>query len=373
MLKVSITFSFISTLIMSGCVLSADDENALPIDHLSWDQNIDRIALKEMRRTGIPSLQIAIGHKGEVVFERAYGYADIDNQTPATIETQYRTASISKWFTGTATMKLVESGKLDLDKPIQSYCAEFPKKEWDITTRQLMSHTAGVRHYNEEEAETASTVHYDDVIGPLESFKNDPLVFEPGMGWSYSSHGFRVLGCVIKGASGTNYSQYLNETIFIPTKMDSTIADDSTAPPSTRASGYELRNRKRLKPSPVRDVSENLPAGGHLSTASDLIRFSQSFNEGTLLTSESISLMSSLPKAKTGKVLEVGYGHGVDIMGAFEGSIGHGGRQEGTTTLVVLLPEEDLSVALMTNASGWGDSNDFARKVLGNFKNGQRP
>lgn len=329
-----------------------------------WETQIDRLAAKEIKRTGIPSLQIAIGHKGDVIFEKAYGYANIEEKIPATHKTQYRTASISKWFTGTATMKLVDDGLIDISAPIQNYCPEYPEKKWEITTRHLLSHTAGVRHYKEGQAEAPSTVHYTDVIGPLESFKNDPLIFETGMGWAYSSHGFRVLGCVIKGASQTSYNDYLEQTIFGPAKMSSTMPDDMTNPSTQRAAGYELARRKKLKPALKRDLSENLPAGGHLSTASDLIRFSQSFDQGNLVSSTSMDLMSSLPTAKNGKTIEAGYGHGVDFMGAFEGSIGHGGRQEGATTLVVLLPEEDLSIAVMTNARGWRNTNGFTQKVL---------
>lgn len=357
----------LQTLLITGsallaCTAASDSGNAK--DKMDWETRIDRLAAKEIKRTGIPSLQVAIGHEGKVIFEKAYGYSNVEKKISATIQTQYRTASISKWFTGTAAMKLVDDGLIDLSAPIQTYCPEYPEKKWEITTRHLLSHTAGVRHYKEGEAETPSTKHYTDVIGPLASFKNDPLTYEPGMGWAYSSHGFRLLGCVVKGASQKRYNDYLEEAVFSPAQMNSTMADDMTAPSAERASGYELGRRKKLKSAPIRDISENLPAGGHLSTASDLVRFSQSYDQGTLVSKASVDLMSSLPVAKTGKVIEAGYGHGVDFMGAFEGSLGHGGRQEGTTTLLVLLPDQDLSVAVLTNARGWGNSNEFTQKVL---------
>ncbi len=367
---------FLQTLLVTGsaliaCTAAFNESNAK--DNADWETKIDRLAAKEIKRQGIPSLQLAIGHEGKVIFEKAYGFANVEQETPATIETQYRTASISKWFTGTATMTLVDDGAINLAAPIQTYCPEYPDKKWEITTRHLLSHTAGIRHYKEGEAETPSTQHYSDVIGPLESFKNDPLLYEPGMGWGYSSHGFRVLGCVVKGASKKAYNDYLKQAVFNPAGMTATFADDMTNPSSKRAAGYELVRRKKLKPAPIRDVSENLPAGGHLSTASDLVRFSQAFDQGVLVSKTSVDLMSSLPVAKTGKIIEAGYGHGVDFMGAFEGSLGHGGRQEGTTTLLVLLPEQDLSIAVLTNARGWGNSNDFTHKVLEALKTRPAP
>ena len=108
---------------------------------------IEDFAAQEMENSGTPSLQIAIGSKGRVVFEGAYGWADLENKVPATSKSRYRTASVSKWFTAIAAMKLAEAGKLDLDAPIQRYCSSYPKKRWTITTRQLLTHTSGIRHY----------------------------------------------------------------------------------------------------------------------------------------------------------------------------------------------------------------------------------
>ncbi len=358
---------------LAGCSVKASLKDENYAIYPSWEEGIERLALKEIEATGIPSLQIAIGKEGDIVFEKAYGYSNVEEKTPATINTQYRTASISKWFTGTATMKLVDEGKLDISEPIQTYCPEFPKKEWEITTRHLLSHTSGIRHYKEGEAENPSTDRYTDVIGPLASFKHDPLEYEPATDWRYSSHGYRVLGCVIRGASQTSYNDYLEKSVFTPSGMTATVQDDVMVPTPQRANGYELTGRKKLTAAPVRDLSENIPAGGHLSTASDLIRFSQSFDQGKLVSADSIAFMSSSPITKTGEVVDVGYGHGVDFMGAFAGSLGHSGRQEGTTTLLVLLPDEDLSIAVMTNARGWRNRNEFTQKVLGTYKNGQRP
>ena len=152
--------------------------------------------------------------------------------------------------------------------------------------------------------------------------------------------------------------------VFGPAAMARTRDDDSIAEILNRAALYYLVRKGKLKPATSRDVSENLPAGGHLSTASDLAKFAQAYDTGILVSPSSVALMSSLPKAKNGEILEVGYGHGVDFMGAFPGSLGHGGRQAGTTTLLILLPARDISIAVMTNASGWGDINGFTQKIL---------
>ncbi len=143
---------------------------------------IERLLTEKMSEGRIPGLSVAVVHGGQLVWAAGYGFADLENFVPATATTVYRTASIGKALTATAVMQLVESGAIDLDVPIQRYCAAFPEKRWPITTRHLLGHTSGIRHYGgpNEEAELFNTVHYDDVEGPLEIFAADPLLFEPG-------------------------------------------------------------------------------------------------------------------------------------------------------------------------------------------------
>jgi len=370
-LQLNFTHSFfiLTATLLMGCSSSvlAKQASASPD---SWKTKVDRMAMKELRRTRLPSVQIAVGYKGEIVYQQAYGYADIDNKIKATPQTLYRTASISKWLTGVATMSLVDSGQLDLDEPIQTYCPEFPAREKVMTTRHLLSHSAGIRHYKRGESNPPSTKHYTDVIDPLESFKNDELLFDPGMGHAYSSHGYRVLGCVISGAAGMPYNDLMEKSVFGPAGMTHTSMDDATFTYPNRAVGYDFKGWRRIKPTLERDVSENLPAGGHLSTASDLIRFSQAFDQGLIVSADSKALMTSLPVAKTGQVIPAGYGHGVDFLSAFPGTIGHGGRQEGATTQVVLWEDDDISIAIMANARGWKGIDKLTEGVYEAFMQG---
>ena len=110
-------------------------------------EKIKIAATSEIENSKTPSLQISVGLAGKMIFENAYGLADIENNVRATPASKYRTASVAKWFTATAAMKLSSNGLLDLDVPIQKYCPEFPAKKNPISTRQLMTHTAGIRGY----------------------------------------------------------------------------------------------------------------------------------------------------------------------------------------------------------------------------------
>ncbi|MEL6487315.1 MAG: serine hydrolase domain-containing protein, partial [Pseudomonadota bacterium] len=351
----------------------------------SWHEKIAARTMEEIDLHNLPSIQLAVGFRGKLIYENAFGYSDIASRTRATIATQYRTASISKWLTGAATFKLVDEGKIALDQPIQRYCPAYPAKSAPITTRQLLSHTAGVRHYPDrrlerdrsaskaqrelirsqrERDEKSNAIRFTDTIAPIAFFKDDPLIFPPGRGYAYSSFGFRVLGCVIAGAAGEPYRDFLRASLFEPLRMDSTQPDDSAATLPSRATLYDLSRKGKLKLAPVRDVSANLPAGGHLSTASDLIRYTLAFANGEVLTPSSRKIMGSQPKGPNGEEIPSGYGHGVDFMSDFPGSLGHSGRQSGTTTLLLYLPEYDASIAVMSNASGWRTITPFTAEIL---------
>lgn len=107
-------------------------------------RQIDRVVTSFASHHHVPGLSIAVIDRGRVLLTKGYGLADVENQVPATADTVYRIASLSKSVTATAAMKLVEGGKLDLDAPIQKYCPDFPQKPWSITTRELLSHESGI-------------------------------------------------------------------------------------------------------------------------------------------------------------------------------------------------------------------------------------
>ena len=175
-----------------------------PSSSLSAEQQLALDELLESYRAkhGIPGLSAAIAREGSVIWARGYGLADVENDVPARPDTAYRSASIGKSITATVAMRLVERGELDLDAPIQQYTDAFPAKPWPITARHLLTHTSGIRHYGgpRDREEQTSTVHYASVADALAPFRDDPLLFEPGTDWSYSTYGYDVLGCVLEGA-----------------------------------------------------------------------------------------------------------------------------------------------------------------------------
>ncbi len=239
-----------SIAIMSVCGAAFSAANAIDVTH-----EIQEKMAKHLSDSGVASLQVAVAQNGNMIFEEAVGYANIENQVLATSKTIYRTASISKWFSASAAMRLVEQRRLSLDAEVQQYCTAFPKKEYKITAKQLLTHTSGLRHYPDlekipEHERNAILLgimtRYTDRVAPLESFKEEALQFEPETDWNYSSHGYRLLGCMLEGVSGKNYTELMQQQIFTPSNMALTVDDDAWAIIPNRASEYRAMKSKTL-------------------------------------------------------------------------------------------------------------------------------
>src|SRR5882762_11044476 len=162
----------------------------------------------------LPGFALAVAVDGRIVWSEAFGYADLAAKRTATPATQFRIGSVSKPLTATAIAQLFETGKLDLDAPVQRYVPSFPKKGAPITTRLVGGHLAGIRHYQGDEF--TLNRHFATVTEGLSIFANDTLLFPPGTRFSYSSYGFNLLGAVVEGASGENFLAYMSRHVFKP-------------------------------------------------------------------------------------------------------------------------------------------------------------
>lgn len=316
----------------------------------------------------VPGLSLAVIDRGRVILAQGYGLADVENSVPATADTVYRIASISKSITATAAMKLVEAGKLDLDAPIQKYCPEFPKKPWPITGRELLSHQSGIRDYRNEE-ESVNTRHYTSIKEALTQFASDPLEFEPGTKMLYTSYGYIVLGCVIEGASATSYDRYMHQAIFEPAQMAATRLDDVFAIIPHRARGYRLSASGELQNSIFVDVSNKPPGSGINSSARDMGNFVAALYSARLVPDAILDQMltPATTRDKKPTIYGLGFFRGGPI-GRYRGlqEAGHGGDQQGISSVLYLLPERHFGVVILSNLEGQQSSLDFielSRKI----------
>src|SRR6266576_5572207 len=314
-----------------ACVpATAQGPPALPADKIA---KIQAAITALMSSKHIPGLSIAIVSDNQLRWQSGYGTADLENSVPAKAATVYRIASIAKPITAVAVMQLVERGKLDLDAPIQKYVPTFPTKPWPITTRQLLGHLSGIRNYKQNEFpnQADSTRFYNSLTEALSMFKDDPLDFEPGTKFSYTTYGYTLLGTVIEGASGMSYVDYMRENVFKPAKMNHTQADNVYDIIPNRARGYHPKVYGKfdgnLRNADLSDTSYKIPAGGLVSTVEDLANFAIAVQNGVLIKKETFEQMSTPQKTREGKATAYGLGWYLDGVGNRKGLVWHGGVQ----------------------------------------------
>jgi serine beta-lactamase-like protein LACTB, mitochondrial len=304
---------------------------------------LERQISEAMHAQQIPGLSVALMRADRMLYSKAFGSADLENAVPVTTETLFRTASIAKPITAVATMTLVESGKLDLDAPVQRYCGAFPPKQWPITTRELLSHSSGIRHYNPEEGGHEYTQHYRFMADGFAIFAKDPLLFQPGTGFQYSTYGYTVVGCAVEGASGKPFRDYVAEHVLTPAGMTHTFVDDVFEIVPHRARGYQSIGGQ-LKNAYLMDSSYKIPGGGYVSSSEDLVRFASALLEGKLVKAATRQLMWTPVMAGS----DYGLGFSSREGGRF---ISHTGGQTGTSTILLMLPQLQAALAVMANMS----------------------
>lgn len=233
---------------------------------------LDGFVPMQLQRENIAGAVVLVVKDGKVLFSRGYGYSDAEKKTTVSADsTLFRPGSISKLFTWTAVMQLVEQGKLDLDKDINSYLdfkipATFPQP---ITLRHLMTHTAGFEEQikdliNSEGAPIATLREHLTTHMP-------ERVFAPGTTPAYSNYGASLAGYIVERVSGKPFNQYVSENLFTPLGMArSTFAQP--LPPDLKplmSNGYIVASGK-AKPF---EIVEEAPAGALSATATDISRF----------------------------------------------------------------------------------------------------
>ncbi|MEM1358278.1 MAG: serine hydrolase domain-containing protein, partial [Bacteroidota bacterium] len=280
------------------------------------------------------------------------GKSHLNKSASFTSSTVNRIASITKPMTAVAIMQLREQGKLKLEDKIGQYLPAFTKGDKNsITIRHVLHHTSGLRAYANNK-ERNNKIHYPTLADALKIFVDDELLFPPGTDFAYTSYGYVVLGLVIEKASGLSYGEYLQQHIWVPAGMTQTSIEIAGQPYPNKAGIYHLSKPGKIKEPPPTDISDRLPGGGVQSTVTDLLKFSNALLDGTLVNREQLRLMS----VDCGlKQQGSGYGFGWYLYGdnpTMGELIGHTGAQLGASAFLMIAPEQNTSVVVLTNTSG---------------------
>jgi len=324
-------------------------------DIVTTDQfsNIKKTIIKKIDNGEIPSLTVAVFEKGEIVWMESFGYADKENKIKAIPNTLYSIASISKPFTATGIMKLVEQGKIDLDVNVETYLDTLELKYYTtdsnkVTCRNILSHTAGLpMHFN---------YFYDDNAIPIPDVSHTIqqygiIVNPPSSKYVYANLGYGILGEVISRTTGKHFNDFMTEEILSPLGMTQTTLDISATTRNKLAKRYDIMGN--LIPFSFSDT----PGAGNVSTTiKDLIQFGKFYLEND---SESIPPLLSTKTRQSmqeGQYPDNSNGRNTYGLGWFINDtdykykmVYHAGGMDGVDAMIRLLPEKDIVVAAISN------------------------
>lgn len=292
----------------------------------------------------IPGAIIVLVHEGEIIWSKAYGYADTDSGRKMDVDAICRVESISKSLTAWGVIKLVNQGLVDLDAPLSSYLNswQLPESEFsenEITVRRLLSANAGMplgsitEHYDPAETFPALREMLSDWAVPFK---------DPGSGFYYSNVGYALLELMIENVTGRDFAEYMKNEVLTPLGMkNSTFSWDESIRPVLPL-GYR-RGGEAVSPYVYSDKA----AGGLFATAEDIARFTiAGMYDSCMLHEPQISIPGYY-----GLVADsYGFGHFIETRAGGVKSVAHGGQGDGLMTYFMSVPESGDSFVLLTNS-----------------------
>lgn len=311
-----------------------------------------------------PGSTVAVALDDQIVWSAGFGYANARRQIPVTPQTQFRVDRVTEALTATALLRLAEEGKLDLDAPVQRYVPAFPEKAYPITPRQLAAHLAGIPAFLPERRNQSR--HCTQPEEALRSFAALPLSRIPGSRFLHSEPGYVLLSAVVANACGQDFLSCLTEKVLRPAGMTSTVLDDPRSPAPRLSRPYERGWFGMLADAPAVDNTCKFGAGGLVSTAEDLARFGLALLRGELLRRESTAILFAPQKTSSGESTGYGLGWQVGVDAGGRRRLVQSGRTVGGRSVLVLVPEARLAVAVLANVNG-EHLDDHALKIADLF------
>ena len=290
---------------------------------------------------------ILVTDKGQIIYKKAFGLANMEWDIPNKIDTKFQIASMTKSFTAMLIMQLVSEGKLELHKPISTYLKDYPKENGDqITIHHLLTHSAGFDRGVDDKK-------YNRPADMVHQFSSAPLQFVPGTRFAYSNNGYTLLGYIIETVTNKTYEELLKERIFDPLKMNNSGFHRHRPLIKNMASGY-TRNFGEYYDTDSSDKSSAYAAGAIYSTIEDLFLWDQALNTEKLLPKKYMNMLFEK------HIVEFNshYGYGWKIrdkpIGNTKETIettGHSGSIGGFRSLYTRIPSRNASVIILNNTS----------------------
>ncbi len=355
-------------MLMVGLLSCIEKQSVAKPSNYELISKLDSLGQTFIDEGNVVGFAVAIMEGKDTMYNKGFGFRDLDQTKPITTKTRFLMASVSKLIGSTVVMKLAEEGKLSLDQSLFELLPDFPNQEQakQVTMRHMLSHTSGLQDY----AVAIDSNYVKTGVDPTKEdyyhfFKDKELLFEPGENYNYSNSGFILMAMIVERVTGNSFQEEVDRIINLPTGMNLKLIDEATNYPEM--SEYWEQKDSTFIPYPHWTWIKG--DGGLTATPIMLAHFPRKWVEAQIINSTSFEEMSSPFFLNDG--IPTGYGLGVR-NGEFldESIIGHTGGHKSTYSIMVYFPERDLTFVCMMNTDNTSTSirrifAEFARSVLG--------
>jgi CubicO group peptidase (beta-lactamase class C family) len=326
---------------------------------MTREQSIDEIMLP-YASSDSPGAVVLVMQSDSIVFKKVYGLANVEEQTPITTTTNFRLASVTKQFTAMCIMMLAERGQLSYEDSLPKFFPDFPEYGKGITIRHLLTHTSGLVDYESliPDSQTVQVLDKDC----LELLKKvDTLYFPIGTKYQYSNTGYAFLALIVEKVSGKRFPDFLKENIFDKVGMPTTVAfENGISSVANRAYGYSHKNGQWIR-TDQSVTSAVLGDGGIYSNVEEIARWVLALYKHKLISSETQRIAWTEAQLNDGTPVEYGFGWHIETYRNIKHPH-HGGSTMGFRNNILLLPEQKLTVIVLTNRND-GEPANQAKKI----------
>lgn len=319
---------------------------------------IDSLVLEHIKPNE-PGVAILIAKKGKIVYNKAFGSANLELNVPLQPDMIFQIGSLTKQFTAVAILQLVEQSKISLQDSVQEYIKDFPFKGYTITIENLLTHTSGIKDFMTIDHPGQNVLRWDFTPQQLiDHFKNEPLEFKPCSKYNYTNSGYVLLGRIIEIASGKSYHNYLLDSVIQKAGLKNTFFANADTIIPNRVSSY-TRDRGFYDNSDYFSTSLGFGCGDLLSNVGDLFKWNTVLLNGNVIKKETLKKAFTPYKLSDGNYTTYGYGWFIDNIGGVN-RIHHEGQFSGFVAEEKYFPIDDIFVATIANVKSPEDKTDFS-------------
>ncbi|PHR74065.1 MAG: hypothetical protein COA67_01485 [Lutibacter sp.] len=331
----------------------------LTIEKKTGFSKADSILKLEYLKLNTPAISVAVGRNNKVIWSNQIGYSDIENKVKVNSLTKFRIGSTSKALTSAGIGILLQENKLNLNSLVKDFVPYASANLSNLTLAQIASHTSGIRNYKTCFCfpiwEYYNNDEYQSVKKSVGIFNGDKLLFQPGTDFSYSSYNFALLSAMIEGSSEINFIDFMSDNIFKPLDLQHTSTEKASKIKNI-ATFYDFEDNNYVASFKVNN-SNKIAGGGFISTPIDLVKFGNALLNNQIINNTTTTTLFTPVKLKNGTINKQNYAIGWrnDISTKVFSDkrktniIHHGGVAVGSTSLLILVPEYNITVAILIN------------------------